>query len=490
MARDVLDLGAKGSQAVELCKLDFNFFAALVDPHQFRHLFPAFYITLFRLLTGFLQPIERFAIGIPRGFAKTTYIKLMCVWYILFTAKKFILIVGASEKLALNTVSDICDMLGAANIRRLFGAWDSRIEEDTKEQKVFYFRGRWIIIKGIGAGTSVRGINRKNERPDVIIMDDIQKREDADNEQMADDLLTWMLGTLGLAKSNDGCTFIFIGNMYPKNSILEKLRQDPEWTSLVVGGILADGTSLWEELKPLDGLLSDYRTLKNLGKENIFVAEILNNSTPIILSGLDLTKIRPAPEWMTELEAEGSYILIDPSSGKKDGDDCTISHVSIVDGISVVDEQLPGTFSPLETITHTLGMGMRRGTRLIVSEDVAYQGTLLFWFKHYCNTEGISGFEFQPVSPKNKAKNNRIKSGLLRAIAQEVYLAQAVYSPIITQATEWNPLKTDNKDDRLEVIGYDQEVRQLYPDLIVKLVFETDADVVPAAHDDTIQLPF
>lgn len=484
------EVRADTAEAIELARHDFNFFAALVNPDEFRYLFPSFYLTLFGLLTEFKTAIQRFAIGIPRGFAKTTFVKLLCVWYILFTHKKFILVVGASEKLALNTIADICDMLSSWNIRALFGDWKLRMEEDTKEQKVFYFRGRDIILKGIGAGTAVRGINRKSARPDVILMDDVQKREDAESEDMANDLMRWILGTLMMARSNEGCTYIYVGNMYPKNCILDKLRKDPTWTSLVVGGLLEDNTSLWEELKPAAQLIQEYQSLTALGHAEIFISEILNCTEFEAISGIDLNKIPHVPEYYLDTEPEGSYILIDPSSGKKDGDDCTITHYSVVDGIDIMDHIESGTFSPLETITAALQMGIENGTRLICVEDVAYQSTLLFWFNHVANEQGITGFQFQPVSPKNQAKNNRIKRGLLRMLSGEIYLHPRVRSLYLDQARSWDPLKTNNKDDIIDPPGYCQEVREKYPEFVVKQIFDMDTFEVAAAHTGDLSLPY
>ena len=174
---ETTEISASGAEAAELTRQDLNFLGMLAAPEEFTYNFPLFYITLFGMLTAFKAKIERYAIGIPRGFAKTTFIKLLCLWYILFSHKQFILIVGASEDLAVNTLSDICDLLAGPNIRKLFGNYRANIEVDTQALKVFHFRGRDIILRAIGAGTAVRGINRKNKRPDVIIMDDIQKRQ-------------------------------------------------------------------------------------------------------------------------------------------------------------------------------------------------------------------------------------------------------------------------------------------------------------------------
>lgn len=487
---EVLTINAESQATQEAAKADLNFLGALADPEEFTLTFPSFYLVLFSMLTSFKSSVERYAIGIPRGFAKTTFIKLLCLWYILFSTKRFILIVGASEELAVNTLSDICDFLSSPNIKAIFGDWKLEAEVDTQALKVFYFRGRSVILRAIGAGTAVRGINRKNSRPDVIIMDDVQKREDAENPELAAKLLRWITGTLMKARSNAGCTYIYVGNMYPQNCILAKLRDNSQWTSFIVGGILADGSSLWEELRPIVDLLAEYQSDTELGVGEIFISEVLNNTDLAAASGLDLAKIPHPPSYMLETEGEASFILIDPSAGKKTSDDLTIEHYTVVDGTPILDELEAGTFSPLETIERTIKMGMRRGTRAIFVEGVAYQSTLLFWFDHYCNNNGITGFIFGELSPKGQAKNNRIKKGLIRLIKGEILLHPSVRSRVIMQATAWNPGTTNNVDDIIDPIGYVDEVQQLYADAIIRQIFDESASVVPAAHTDTIALPF
>jgi hypothetical protein len=487
------ELSASTSDISTAARQDFNFLAALTMPTEFLFPFPAFFLTLFALLTNLQDRIQRFAIGIPRGFAKTTFIKILCVWYILFSNKHFILIVGASEAKAVNILSDICDMLSSPNIRRVFGHWDANIETDTKVNKVFHFRGREIVLWAAGAGTSVRGINRKNKRPDVMIMDDIQEREDAPNKELADQLTSWMLSTLMKARSPFGCTFIFVGNMYPQNSILEKLKNNPQWTSFIVGGILEDGTSLWEDLKPIEELVAEYESDTLMGHPEVFISEVLNSTEIALASGIDVGKIPLIPSYyLTDEPGEASFIIIDPSSGKKTGDDCTITHYEVRDGKPVADELLTGTFTPLETIQQALEMGVRRSTRCIGVEGVAYQSTLLFWFEQVCEQEGIHGFEFVELSPKGQNKNNRIKRGLVKLLAGEIYLHPTIRSLVISQIVDWNRLKTNNKDDIIDPIGYVEEMLRDHELEIVRNTFWQVPQEISsgASHTNTLQLPF
>lgn len=487
------DLNVSSAEAIEGAKHDLNFLGALAFASAFIYLFPPFFITLFHLLTSSTAKIQKFALGIPRGFGKTTFVKLLVVWYILFSDKRFILIIAASEAKAVNILLDICDLLSTPNIRRLFGHWDAYLETDKTTTKVMNFRGREIVLWAAGAGTSVRGINRKNSRPDVMIMDDIQEREDAPNKELADKLTTWMLSTLMKARSVFGCTYIFIGNMYPQNSILEKLKNNRQWTSFVVGGILADGTSLWEDLKPIEELLEEYESDLQMGHPEVFISEILNSTDIALASGIDVGKIPLIPSYyLTDEPGEGAFILIDPSSGKKSGDDCTIEHYELRDGVPVMDELLAGTFTPLETIKQAIEIGLRRNTRCIGVESVAYQSTLLFWFEHYCEQEGITGFRLIELSPKGKVKNNRIKQGLVKLLAGEIYLHPNVRSLVISQIIEWNPLKTNNRDDIIDPLGYVEEMLQEHAVDIIRndfwqIPYET---VGSASHTTDLVLPF
>ena len=171
--------------------------------------------------------------------------KLYVVWLVLFSDRKFILIVCNTASHANNFIADVQDMLSNPNIVNIFGDWRAGIEKDTQELKKFSFRGKTTIIAGIGSGGSVRGLNIKFVRPDIVLMDDIQTREEAANDVIANALFDWMLGTLMKACHPQRCVFIFVGNMYPfEGSILRKLKHSKEWISFITGAILADGESI------------------------------------------------------------------------------------------------------------------------------------------------------------------------------------------------------------------------------------------------------
>ena len=178
------EISVSVDNAHDAARNDLNFLSALAMPEAFKFDFPKIFLAVWSWLLSYVfleRKFPQLALGLPRGFAKTTFIKIFVLFCILFTKKKFILIISSSASLAENTVADIADMLDETNIKKIFGDWRLGMEKDTQNLKKFGFRGRDIIIAGIGAGTSLRGLNIKHTRPDIMIFDDIQTRECAES---------------------------------------------------------------------------------------------------------------------------------------------------------------------------------------------------------------------------------------------------------------------------------------------------------------------
>ncbi len=55
---------------------------------------------------------------------------------------------------------------------------------------------------------------------------------------------------------------------------------------------------------------------------------------------------------------------------------------------------------------------------------------------------------------------------------------------------DWNPLRINNTDDIIDPIGYVEELMRDYAHLIVKNIFNVDAEHVEGAHSSSLPLPF
>jgi len=217
-------------EAIKAAESDLNFLSALVLGEHMLYLFPVMFVAVWNFLKSkvFLtRDFSQLAIGIPRAFAKTTFVKIFIVYCVLFTTKKFVLVISSNEDHAINIIRDVCEMLAMTNILSLFGDFTINMERDQAQCKIFKFRARRIILAGFGAKGSVRGLNIGLDRPDLMIFEDYQTKKESENEQLSEDLYKEMLGTHMKSKSPFGCLFIFIANMYPTpGSILKKLKNN------------------------------------------------------------------------------------------------------------------------------------------------------------------------------------------------------------------------------------------------------------------------
>ena len=452
-------------QAIELAEVDLNFLAGLCMYDKMQFLFPKMFLVIWEFLKIEVMKNRHFpqlALGIPRGFAKTTLMKLWIVFCVLFTRKSFLLVVSYNEDHAINIVKDACDMLSSPNIIALFGDWRTNLERDKQTIKIFNFRARKIIIAGIGAKGSIRGLNVGNDRPDLMIFEDYQSKKESENEALSEELYKEMLGTIMKACSPFGCMYIYVANMYPTpGSILKKLKANKDWLSFIVGAILADGSSLWEELQPVKQLLEEYMKDLRAGHPEVFLAEKLNDEHAGIKAGIDITKIPRFPYDEHELP-QGRALIIDPALDNPNSDYNGIGLVGIYDGKPCLEEVKLEKFSPLGLIKAALLMGFRTGARLIAVENKAYQASLLFWFNEVCEQNGIEGFQFMPLNTGTSSKNGKIRDFLTELTKKEVYIKDSVRPYLINEIIKWNPLKTKNQDTCLDLGCFSKKVFEQY----------------------------
>ena len=461
-----VDVSFNTEEVIAACRNSLNFLAGIALPHIFKYNFPPVFITAWAFLVSYAhreRDFSKLAVGLPRGFGKTTWIKLYVLYCILFTKKKFILFISHIDDHAKNAISDIIGMLNEPNIKAVFGDWSVGATINNAQVKKFAFRGRTIILAGLGVNGTLRGLNLGNERPDVMIFEDIQSREQADSKEQSAAMERWMTGTAMLAKSPHGCTYIFIANMYPTPySILRKLKYQPAWTKFIAGGILADGTSLWEQLHPLKQLLEEYQAFKDSGHPEIFFAEVLNDENANA-SVLDFTII---PDYDVDEGSihQGSFIIIDPSNDKTISDDTSIGYYENYDGKAAAIEMHSERLNPQETILKAIEIGLRRNCFFVAVEANAYQHSLLYWFNFICEQRGISGFRAEPIYSGAESKPSRI-AGMMKEIWKKnglIKLHNNVRPLAFNEIQNYSPGKTKQVDNVLDNLTYAPKVIEQY----------------------------
>jgi len=453
------------AQIIDACKADLNFLSAVAMPEIFEEDFPSVHLLVWQLVTQELDKQERgfpkLALGIPRGHAKTTLVKLLILYAILFTKRKYILVISSIQDHAVNIIRDVIEMLEEPNVATVFGEWRMGLEINQADTKKFSFQGRSIILHAVGVLGKVRGTNLGNARPDFMIFEDVQTREAAMSSVQSRAIEGWMYATAMKAKSPHGCLFLFVANMYPTEfSILRKLKKNPKWIKFISGAILQDGTALWEAVHPLDTLIEEFEHDTAAGQPEVFLAEIQNETNLAAFNQqVDISKFVCRDVDDPAYVKMARFIVIDPATGKAGTglDDVGIGYFETcseapIRPVSV--EMILEPLSPYQAIISSLVLCAKYGCRVIGCEANAYQSTYLFWFNHVCQHLGISNLHFVELYTNTQSKNARVKDVIKAFIAHEIETTRATHSAIIKQAVEYDFTKTKNKDEALDLCAF------------------------------------
>lgn len=476
---DVVTLRAQLKQPEAL-----NLYASLFLGPTFRKPFPpllcAYWALLVRAALSGEEMELRYALGLPRGFAKTTLVKLFISWLIANTDFQFPLIVSATATKGEAVVNDIWDIMLGPNYRAVYGNVAAECSEDTKPRKIFTAFGKINIIAAIGAEGSVRGLNVHNRRPDIIILEDAQDKECADSPQRNEAFLTWMLGTLYLARSYERSICVFIGNMYNKTCALQKLRENPLWISLISAGLLADGTSLWPEFRTVASLLADYQQAVSFGKPEIFLAEVMNDPEAAANLFFQSDKIPPYPHHR-DADYYASFVVIDPATGKKDSDNTAIVGAALIEGDPTVIKYDPGKYGDYETARRAIDMAIQIRACFIAVEAVGYQIALANIIIRELQLKNIYTIAVFPISTKGLSKVARITDMLRRLYSGELRIHPDALPIFLAEAVIWAPSKKKPVDDVLDVTAYVNPAATEHWQLLYSQEARTLDSEIPAA---------
>lgn len=249
-----------------------------------------------------------------------------------FKIKQFVILVGESATTAESNLQSIIDELEnnellLEDFPHLKPAIDAKSQfvKWTDRQLVFD-SGATVIAKGIGA--RLRGLKRKQFRPDLAILDDPESPETADTFMKRKKHKNWFGGTFfGLGAT--GWDVYVIGNLIHKECLIADLLQDPEWDGKVyraenkpvgetfpyrLGNTKDDGSALWPEGWSLEALAAYRRRVGTL----IYAREMMNNPIDDADKKFDTAQFAYfdfTTRMLIDYEAIVSFI--DPAGGQK-----------------------------------------------------------------------------------------------------------------------------------------------------------------------------
>ena len=246
----------KKKRILEEFEKNYKFFLLTLFPRAFRRDFGIPWFTRYIYHEILDKNIRRFVTAIPRKHAKTTAITFGAVMYsILMRKRKFIVIISNTMDKAMRFLERIKFYIETDPLVRFyFGDLTTEVIADdyVEVNKTRKWNSRTIrtstgiAVSALGAMSSMRGLLDVDNRPDMIIGDDIEDKNNTNTLALREKLLDWWYEVV-MELGDDDCQHIYIGTIPHHDSLICKLLDNESWSPFLLRAILND-----EELESIN----------------------------------------------------------------------------------------------------------------------------------------------------------------------------------------------------------------------------------------------
>lgn len=250
---------------VQLATLDYAFFARFYLRQHFTKPFGSIHLDLIKELQRSLNTPGRVnsVVIMPRGFGKTTLVTLGApAWAVCCQLRKYIIICSDSSEQADLQLENLKDEL-EANVRILE---DFGVQRGSEWAKGRFVTATDIRVEALGAGKKIRGRKYKENRPDLIIFDDIENLEEVKSETQRESRKKWYRQAAMRAGWEDTKT-LTVGNLLHADCLLAELMQNPMYRRRKHSALVSWATDmkLWDEWEAIvtDKSLDNDTALEN-----------------------------------------------------------------------------------------------------------------------------------------------------------------------------------------------------------------------------------
>lgn len=388
-------------------------------------------------------------IMLPRGYSKTTLAGIGVVLYwILFQDKKFPVYVSETATHAEMQLGNVRRELEAnERILAVFGALAPDRQSSLKWTGDQLETLTGITVVARGRGGQIRGLNVRGQRPDCILLDDVEDRDSVKTEDQRFKARQWMYGDVipALPEMQENATMIALGTLLHPEALLMTLKNDPEWTSIIFGVRDKKGGLLWEANMDEKKIELKKQSFARAGQLPQYYLEYENT-----VRGADTQKFRPEffiiqPEIRSNLEV--CAIALDPAisqSHKADFSSLAIAGMNTKGKIIVLDMWGKVGATPREQVDRYFELATKHDCTHHGVESIAYQAALIHLLREEMFRKGRY-FEIVPIKHTQK-KEERIE-GILQPRYANGYIQHVRHFPLLeTQLLDWPNGKRDFPD--------------------------------------------
>lgn len=441
---------------------------------------PEFHKDVFHVMTN--VKIKKFACAIPRDHAKTTLAKLAAVWHFLFSPYRFIIYISNTFGIAAPACQDIVAFLESDNFNAVFGKVNWLIRREGDGVYKFELGDKTCILRALGAGQQVRGINIDNKRPQLAVIDDLEDNDNIATDELFLKLKKWVYGPFRKCLDKFDNKMIWLGNMISNRCMLKENCSSKYWHSMKYGALLSTGETLWPDAWSIEALKADFHEYTEVGMADVWFAEMMNMPLAFGLGMIRPEQIVYRPPVDTG-QIEFGFITVDLAISDK-----TWAHKTAVvvhgwvDGAwQIVDYTFDTGIDPIQLYAIVMQKASDWNIHVIGIESVAYQASLQFVFRYLAASHGIEYMQFVEL-PATQKKAIRI-AGWCALLKDKSYTLNQGDFSVTDQLLQFNPTKKQNDDDLIDACAHGpymidnyifeiQQVLQHGPQLGVRSAYE------------------
>lgn len=440
---------------------------------------PDFHLLVFNRFTDLT--VRKDVAALPREHAKTTLLRLAIVYLIYYSPVQFFVYLSSAHHIAVPSLESIWNRLNSDEAVEIFGRPVVMKERLAQGHLEFYVNWwdedgveheKLVILKALGAGQALRGMNEHNLRPQYLAADDIEDETAVKTEEGYKKLKGWFDNTLGraVARTPGRSKFAQIGNLIGLRTLLNDNVNDPDWRSLRLGILRANGEPLWPDSFPREEIRRDFLAAKRRGQLTAWFGELMNMplNTENALIPYDLIPFSPVRNPEDPDVNYRSFITIDPAISKQDSaDHCAIVlHTLDPAGLPQVTEYVHQRgMDPSDMVTVIKDMCARWNCWVIGCESVQLQIVLLSYFEIAFAVDNLHGYEFVPIHVGRTHKTAKLRTWAA-ALKDGEYTLREDDWHVVQQLIQFDVTKENNDDDLIDGCSMGLYMLRNYHDLI------------------------
>ncbi len=377
----------------------------------------------------------------PRGYSKTTVVNAAVLFKILFRERKFILYVSETGPHAERQLGNVrAELESNEKVLATFGEVRPARNDRAKWSNEELETTTGVVVVARGRGGQVRGLNHMGNRPDEIIVDDLEDEESVSTEGQRDKCLTWFLGALlkVLPRGNRSASCTILGTLLHREALLEKLKIDGRFTVVQFGALTRKGKPLWEFHMDAKALELERQAHARNGKLAVFYRELLSELRSDESAKFKAEFLEGIVEPINHEDCIARAIVIDPAiSEKLTADSTAIAVVGMTakGRIHILDVWGKVGALPREQVDKYFEMAKRWDCNIHGVEAIAYQTALVHLLREEMFRRG-QYFEIKEIKHKTK-KTERIEGVLQPRFAAKYIRFQRNFPQLESQLLDW-----------------------------------------------------